>query len=78
MKTKFEMAITGKEMDELCEKVKAHLMDETQVGGAWFHSEEDMEEWAGDVFYDAIDYAFELIGVTFLEDYDDEESEEEE
>lgn len=44
--------------------VKARLMDSSQYGGPWFHSEEEFENWAGDVLMDAVKYTLKAVGIS--------------
>lgn len=46
------------------DKLSSILLDENRVGGAWFYgSEEEFEEWAGDVLFDALEIFLNLCGI---------------
>lgn len=51
------------EFTKIAEFVTNKLLDETEYGGAWFHSEEELDEWAGDVLYDVIEYTLNSVGI---------------
>lgn len=61
-------SITIEEFESICEKVKEELLEPTIYGQMWFNgSREELDDWAGDVFYDAIEKAYLHLGV-FVED----------
>ena len=66
-----------KTFDEVYSYVKSLLMDPSQHGGPWFHSEEEFEDWAGDVLNDTIEYTLRAVGVT-IDDNDNLVKEDEE
>lgn len=46
------------------DKLSSILLDKNQVGGAWFNgSEEEFEEWAGDVLFDTLEIFLNLCGI---------------
>ena len=46
------------------DKLSSILLDRNQVGGAWFNgSEEEFEDWAGDVLFDALEIFLNLCGI---------------
>lgn len=59
-----KLTINQATFEENLNKLKDRLLDENQVGGAWFYgSEERFEEWAGDVLYEALEIFLNLCGV---------------
>lgn len=59
-----KMKISEKTFVKNCDKLSAKLLDENQFGGAWFHgSKEEFEEWAGDVFFEALEIFINLCGI---------------
>ena len=53
-----------KTYDDVYSYVKSLLMNPSQHGGPWFHSEEEFEDWAGDVLDDTIEYTLKAVGIT--------------
>lgn len=48
----------------LLDEVKNKLLSPEQRGGPYFNGDEaEFEEWAGDAFFDAIEYALNEIGI---------------
>ena len=48
----------------LLEKVKNKLLNPEQCGRAYFdNNEAEFEKWAGDAFFDAIEYALNEVGI---------------
>jgi hypothetical protein len=59
-----KMKISEQTFIENYDKLGAKLLDENQVGGAWFNgSEEEFEEWAGDVLCDVLETFLNLCGI---------------
>ena len=59
-----QMKISEQTFVENYDKLSAKLLDENQVGGAWFDgSEEEFEEWAGDVLFEALEIFLNLCGI---------------
>ena len=45
-------------------KLSGELLNSNQVGGAWFNgSEEEFDEWAGDVLFEALEKFLNLCGI---------------
>jgi hypothetical protein len=58
------MKISEQTFIENYDKLGAKLLDENQEGGPWFYgSEEEFEEWAGDVLFDALETFLNLCGI---------------
>ena len=58
------MKISEQTFVENYDKLSAKLLDENQVGGSWFNSsEEEFEEWAGDVLFEALETCLNLCGI---------------
>lgn len=54
--------------DDVCNYVKALLMDSSAWGGPWFKTEEEFENWAGDIFYEVVENTLRTVGVTVDDD----------
>lgn len=58
------MKISEQTFIENYDKLGTKLLDENQVGGPWFDgSEEEFEEWAGDVLFEALETFLNLCGI---------------
>lgn len=58
------MKISEQTFVENYDKLGAKLLEKNQVGGAWFDgSEEEFEEWAGDVLFEALEIFLNLCGI---------------
>ena len=58
------MKISEQTFVESYDILGAKLLDENQVGGSWFNgSEEEFEDWAGDVLFDALETFLNLCGI---------------
>ena len=58
------MKISEQTFIENYNKMRDNLLSKKQVGGAWFDgSEEEFEDWAGDVLFDALDIFLNLCGI---------------
>ena len=55
---------TDEEMDKASEYMFMKLADPTEVGGSWFKTKKEAEDWGGDAIFDAISYYLEGLGVT--------------
>ena len=73
MQTKITITCDGQTLDAIGEATKKYLSRpdwtgkawfKTWTGKAWFKTEKDAEEWMGDVFYDAVEYYMEKLGIT--------------
>ena len=60
--------MTTKEYENLIDEVAKDLLNPDSDGGAWFDSEEEFEDWAGDVFYSVIDAVFEKLGIEIVDE----------
>ena len=58
------MKISEQTFIENYNKMSDNLLSKNQVGGAWFNgSEEEFEDWAGDVLFDALEIFLNLCGI---------------
>jgi len=58
------MKISEETFVENYNKLGAKLLDTNQEGGAWFHgSEEEFEDWAGEVLFEALEIFLNLCGI---------------
>lgn len=58
------MKISEQTFVENYDKLSAKLLDTNQEGGAWFDgSEEEFEEWAGDVLFESLEIFLNLCGI---------------
>ena len=63
------MKISEQTFVENYDKLSTKLLDENQVGGSWFNgSEEEFEEWAGDVLFEALETFLNLCGIEVEQD----------
>ena len=58
---------TGERIDKASEYMFMKLADPTEVGGAWFKTKNEAEDWGGDAIFDAIRYYLEGLGITIKE-----------
>jgi len=58
---------SGERIDKASEYMFMKLTDPTEVGGAWFKTKEEAEDWGGDAIFDAIRYYLEGLGITIEE-----------
>ena len=59
-----KMKISEQTFVENYDKLSEKLLNTNQVGGAWFNgSEEEFEDWAGDVLFDAFETFLNLCGI---------------
>lgn len=58
---------SGERIDKASEYMFMKLADPTEVGGAWFKTKNEAEEWGGDAIFDAIHYYLEGLGITIEE-----------
>ena len=58
---------TGERIDKAGEYMFMKLADPTEVGGAWFKTKNEAEDWGGDAIFDAIRYYLEGLGITIKE-----------
>lgn len=58
---------TGERIDKASEYMFMKLADPTEVGGAWFKTKNEAEDWGGDAIFDAIRYYLEGLGITIEE-----------
>ena len=54
-------------IDKASEYMFMKLADPTEVGGAWFKTKNEAEDWGGDAIFDAIRYYLEGLGITIKE-----------
>ena len=64
MMTKITITCDGQTLDAIGEATKKYLSRPDWTGKAWFKTSEEAENWMGDVFYDAIEYYMEKLGIT--------------
>lgn len=58
------MKISEQAFVENYDKLATKLLDENQAGGAWFYgSDEEFEEWAGEVLFEALEIFLNLCGI---------------
>lgn len=63
------MTISMDVFSAMYETIANKLLDKNQVGGPWFNgSEEEFEDWAGDVLYDVLEYCLNYFGITVEEE----------
>ena len=63
--------MTTEQYENFIDEVVKDLLNPNQFGGAWFEgSEKKFEDWAGDVFFSAIDTIFEKLGIDIVDDED--------
>lgn len=59
-----KLKIDEKTFVENYDKLSGELLNSNQVGGAWFNgSEEEFEDWAGDVLFEALEKFLNLCGI---------------
>lgn len=58
---KIELKAQGKELDKIDNYVYTQLTND-----GWFDSKEKAEEWGGDVFFEAVSYYLEALGITII------------
>lgn len=58
------MKISEQTFVENYDKLGSMLLDNNREGGAWFYgNEEEFEDWAGDVLFDALEIFLNLCGI---------------
>lgn len=64
MQTKITITCDGQTLDAIGEATKKYLSRPDWTGKAWFKTEKEADDWMGDVFYDAVEYYMEKLGIT--------------
>ena len=68
-----ELTITDKQFVKAIDYCAEKLLDPKQFGGPWFGGDEnELDNWMGDVFIEAVEYFLEGLGVKLKWEEDDE------
>ena len=63
MKVKAGLTITDEDWEKIEKAMKEEALEPDRHGNTWFKTEEEYEEWAGDLLDTMLIVAFQAIGI---------------